>query len=119
MANTEPYRAVSLTLDEQINGLNKTAELLAPIVCDIKKSNSQLADFIECMRDRTNNRVMNNEKLLHVMFYLAGFDKSRYNTKVSEFTEEEIRSLIMVMNQFKAVAERIPSKLVMPNLIEH
>ncbi|OKP03906.1 DUF5347 family protein [Xenorhabdus eapokensis] len=119
MANTEPCRAVSLTLDEKIKGLNKTAELLAPIVYDIKKSNSQLADFIASMRDRTNNRVMNNEKLLHAMFYLAGFDKSRYNAKFSEFTEAEIRSLIRVINQFKTVAKELPNKLVMPNLIEH
>ncbi|WP_338803345.1 DUF5347 family protein [Xenorhabdus griffiniae] len=119
MANTEPYRAVSLTLDEKINGLNKTAEMLAPRVYDIKKSNSQLADFMAYMRDRTNNRVRNNEQVLHFIFHLAGFDKSRYNVKFNELTQSELRSLVAAMNQFKSVAEILPNKLVMPNLIEH
>ncbi|CAM4070382.1 DUF5347 family protein [Xenorhabdus thuongxuanensis] len=121
MANTEPYRAVSLTLDEKINGFNKTAEMLNPHISDIEKSNSQLADFIEYMRDRTNNRIRNNERLLHLIFHLAGFDKSRYNAEFSEFTEQEVRSLILAMNQFKGVASIIPTKLVLPKqkLISH
>ncbi|MEQ1968683.1 DUF5347 family protein [Xenorhabdus nematophila] len=119
MANTEPYRAVSLTLDEQINGLNKAAELLWPRVCDVKQSNRQLAEFIDYMRDRSNNRVRNNERLLHLIFHLAGFDKSRYDAKFSEFTAEELRSLILAINQFKAVAAILPAKLILPKLISH
>ncbi|PHM73689.1 DUF5347 family protein [Xenorhabdus kozodoii] len=118
MANTEPCRAVALTLDEKIDGLNKSAALRAKFFVD-KNSNSQLADFIETMRDRTNNRVRNNERMLHLIFHLAGIDKSRFDIRFNEFTPDEIRSLILAINQLKALASILPDKLILPELISH
>ncbi|WP_338804825.1 DUF5347 family protein [Xenorhabdus griffiniae] len=116
MANTEPYRAVSMTLDEKIDGLNKSAELRAKYFSD---DNRELAEMIEYLRDRTNNRTRNNEQLLHLIFNLAGFDKSRYEVKFHQLTNNEQRSLILAMNQLKALASILPDKLVMPELITH
>ncbi|MDC9588573.1 DUF5347 family protein [Xenorhabdus sp. XENO-10] len=122
MANTEPFRAVSQTVDERIDGMNHTAKAHAIIFKKSKKSgelNSQLADFIDMMRDRSNNRIRNNERVLHLIFHLAGFDKSQFNNKLKDFTVEEQRSLISAIHQFKAVAAELPDKLIMPELISH
>ncbi|CAM3291595.1 DUF5347 domain-containing protein [Xenorhabdus nematophila] len=116
MANTESCRAVVLTLDERIDGLNAAAELRHKVFSD---DNSELAEFMEYMRDRTNNRVRNNERILHLIFHLAGFDKSRYDVKFNELTKNEQRALILAMNQFKAVASILPAKLVLSALMTH
>ncbi|CDL86697.1 Phage-related protein (fragment) [Xenorhabdus cabanillasii JM26] len=71
------------------------------------------------MRDRSNNRIRNNERVLHLIFHLAGFDKSQFNNELKDFTPEEQRSLISAIHQFKAVAAELPDKLVMPELISH
>ncbi|KGM27593.1 hypothetical protein KS18_14185 [Photorhabdus luminescens] len=119
MANTEPCRAVVLTLDEKIDGLNKTSEARNRYFCDDKENNNKLDDFIETMRDRTNNRVRNNERVLHLIFHLAGFDKERYHVKFKELTIEERRSLILAINQLRAVASILPDKLALPKSTQY
>ncbi|WFQ80024.1 DUF5347 family protein [Xenorhabdus sp. SF857] len=120
MANTESHRAISLTLDEKIRGMNKTAEFLSGhFDNDGLRTDKQLADFLDYMRDRTNNRVWNNERFLHMMFHMAGFDKSRYHIGINEFTPEEKKSFIFILHQCQAICSVLPNKLVIPKLTPH
>ncbi|MBD2786619.1 DUF5347 family protein [Xenorhabdus sp. DI] len=107
MANTEPYRAVSLTIDEKIQGMLHTAKTKRDYLK--QDSDKAIAEFIKDMRDRTNNRVRNNESVLHFIFHQAGFPESRYSAPYDSFTYDEKRAFKEAMIQFKAVVSQMPS----------
>ncbi|CDL83859.1 DUF5347 family protein [Xenorhabdus szentirmaii] len=109
MANTEPYRAVILTLDEKIDGMLNTAQIKNRVLK--QNSDKAIAEFIKNMRDRTNNRSRNNERVLHSILHLAGFPKSKYGTPYESFTYDEKKAFIEAIIQFKAVASLMPESI--------
>ncbi|MDX7987683.1 hypothetical protein FE392_10110 [Xenorhabdus sp. 12] len=109
MANTEPYRAVILTLDEKIDGMLHTAHVKSHVFK--RDSDKAITEFIKNMRDRTNNRTRNNERVLHYIFHLAGFPKSKYDTPYESFTYDEKKAFIEAMFQFKAAVSYMPESI--------
>ncbi|CDG96499.1 Phage-related protein [Xenorhabdus bovienii str. puntauvense] len=111
MANTEPYRAVPLTLDEKIDGMYHTAQIKGAFFDSVSNSDKAISEFIKNMRDRTNNRKRNNKKLLHGLFHLAGLPKSRYESQYEDFTSDERRSLKEAMIQLQAAVSWMPKNI--------
>ncbi|PHM38561.1 DUF5347 family protein [Xenorhabdus innexi] len=111
MANTESYRSLVYTLDRRIDFRFNYVRRMRSSHHFESSSDRRIAKFIKNMRDPDNNQKRNNERLLHVIFNLAGFPESKYHAQYEDLTKEEKNSLIEAMVQYKTVADAMPGLL--------
>jgi hypothetical protein len=112
MANTEPARAIPLSIAERTDGLNHIAMLRVKHF----KTNSEkeMCRFIDDMRDKIDDDYHKNMRVLSAIFELADIDKERHHLKFNELTIDEKERLIKAMNKLRAVVSLFPKNLILP-----
>ncbi|AJC66880.1 MULTISPECIES: DUF5347 family protein [Dickeya] len=112
MANTEPARAIPLSIAERTDGLNHIAMLRGKHF----KTNSEkeMCRFIDDMRDKIDDDYHKNMRVLSAIFELADIDKERHHLKFNELTTDEKERLIKAMNKLRAVVSLFPKNLILP-----
>lgn len=109
-------RAVSYSLDEKIDGMNRAAKVRGALFIkngsiNGKEINAGMTVFLKEMRCRTNNRARENSRVLSAIFFLAGIDKAKHDSDFKSLNEDEQIRLIEAMNQIKAVTSIFPTDL--------
>ncbi|MGO2307133.1 MAG: DUF5347 family protein [Providencia sp.] len=108
-ANIKLYQNQGVTLDSRVNGLNQAAKLRTSVFHSDKSNpdNRELIGFIEYLR-------LNDERVLNMIFYLAGIKSEQHHLGFDEFNKEEKQSIIIAINQIKALAALLPKHIAMP-----
>lgn len=109
-------RQVSYSLDEKINGLNRTAKVRGKLFdkkdcVNGKKINAGMNVFLKEIRSTSNNRERDNGRVLNAIFFLAEIDKTKHSLEFDELSEDEQIRLIEAINQMKAVTSIFPTDL--------
>lgn len=105
-------RAVSMTIDEKIDGMNIAAKMRANLFqIQGKPLNAGMGDFMKELRSHSNNKVRNNNRVLSMIFFLAEIEKEKHSFKFEQLTHNEQVRFIEVINQIKAVASIFPTDL--------
>lgn len=110
-STTLERRYMPLSIQQRAHGMNKVAEIKSKT---LGLSNQELKLFIKEMRDRFNDDHENNKKLLRIIFYMAGLDKTRYNCEFEELTSTEIFNIVKSINYIKAASALLPKNLTLP-----
>ncbi len=108
-ANIRLYHNQGTTLDSRVNGLNQAAKLRTSVFHFDKSNpdNRELIGFIEYLR-------LNDERVLNMIFYLAGIKSDQHQLGFDEFNKEEKQSIITAINQIKALSALLPKHIAMP-----
>ena len=108
-ANIKLYQNQGVTLDSRVNGLNQAAKLRTSVFHSDKNNpdNRELIGFIEYLR-------LNDERVLNMIFYLAGIKNEQHHLGFDEFNKKEKQSIITAINQIKALAALLPKYIAMP-----
>ncbi|MEI9788402.1 DUF5347 family protein [Moellerella wisconsensis] len=104
-------RYLPLSIQQRTYGMNKVAEIKSK---KLGLSNQELESFIKEMRNRFNDDFENNKKLLGVIFYIAGINKSRFSCQFEELTTSEIFNIVKAINYIKAASALLPKNLTLP-----
>ncbi|HBL6943165.1 TPA: DUF5347 domain-containing protein [Morganella morganii] len=105
-------RAVSMTIDEKIDGMNIAAKMRANLFqIQGKPLNAGMGDFMKELRSHSNNKVRNNNRVLSMIFFLAEIEKEKHGLKFEQLTHNEQVRFIEAINQIKAVASIFPTDL--------
>lgn len=111
MAIISPSATLPLSAGERLSGLNHIAELRGRFWGD---SWSEVARFIEQMRDKRDVQFEENSRALAAIFFLARVPAARQLLSPDALTLDEKRALIAAMNHFRAVVSLFPKRLTMP-----
>ncbi|HIE4542220.1 TPA: DUF5347 family protein [Providencia rettgeri] len=108
-ANIKLYQNQGATFENRVNGLNQAAKLRTSVFhCDEQNpDNRELAGFIEYLR-------LSDERMLNMIFYLAEIKSNQHHLGFDEFNKEEQQSIILAVNQIKALAALLPKHIAMP-----
>lgn len=112
MAITDKYATVPLTAGERVNGLNHVAALRSRYWGE--SGWQEITEFITRMRDKRDPCYEDNNRALAALFFLARIPITRHESDVSALSIDEKRSLILAMNQLRAVVSLFPKRLSMP-----
>lgn len=108
-ANIKYYQSQGQTLAERTEGLNQAARLRTSIFHSNKENpdNRELNGFIEYLR-------LHDERVLSMIFYLAGIKSHQHQFTFDEFNKADKQSIIIAINQLKALSALIPKHIAMP-----
>lgn len=101
----------TLNLGQRTCGLNQIAQLRAEFWGDDGRA---LKTFFATVRDRRDPLYDQNSRALSALLFLAGIPTSRHALSLEAFSAEEKASLILAMNQFRAMVSLFPKRLTLP-----
>ncbi|WP_200553552.1 DUF5347 family protein [Kosakonia sp. LAM2021] len=111
MAITSSVVHVPLNTSERLSGLNHIAELRGRLWGD---NWSDVARFIDDLRDPRDEHADENNRALAAIFFLARVPAARQALNPNALTLDEKRAVIAAMNHFRAVVSQFPKRLTMP-----
>ncbi|MDV5357778.1 DUF5347 domain-containing protein [Enterobacter asburiae] len=111
MAITSPTASTPLSAGQRLTGLNHISELRGRHWGD---SWSEVARFIDDLRDRRDEQYEANARALAALFFLARVPRARQILDPHQLTLEEKRALVAAMNHFRVVVSLFPKRLTMP-----
>ncbi|OTA18600.1 Phage-related protein [Xenorhabdus beddingii] len=110
MANTEKEKFAQMNLGQRLEGLNHLSRIRATYWSNDEK---ELKRFLADMRDKRDSHYEENRRALSAIFYLANIPRSRHDSELNQFTQEEKKALIKAMNHIKVVVSQFPKCLTL------
>ncbi|WP_297200197.1 DUF5347 family protein [uncultured Pluralibacter sp.] len=101
----------TLNLGQRTRGLDRITQLRAELWHD---DGRDLKKFFAAVRDRRDPLYDQNSRTLSALLFLAGIPVSRHALSPEAFSAEEKASLILAMNQFRAMVSLFPKRLALP-----
>lgn len=103
------YRNDSLSFDERVSGMNKTAEVRADLLSKLNKNSDDIliGEFLDYLKNE-NNRIY------QMIYYLAEIEKEKNGIDYLLLKRKDKIKIINALHQIKVLSALIPNKLAMP-----